>query len=141
MNHTYTLNTEGLQKIKCTTFYKINKKMKKDWRWQTWSTSGSLLLFCNHEKPGGIFHFLIIGILAPQSSLSCPHFLAFELQGHPYKVHWRKAILEASQFSTQRQEKEKKKEKKRKSGGQHQNLTTSASKVREKTYIARETRY
>jgi len=29
MNHTYTLNMEGLQKIKYTTFYKINKKNEK----------------------------------------------------------------------------------------------------------------
>ena len=137
MNHTYTLNTEGLQKIKCTTFYKINKKMKKDWRWQTWSTSGSLLLFCNHEKPGGIFHFLIIGILAPQSSLSCPHFLAFELQGHPYKVHWRKAILEASQFSTQRQEKGKKEKKKWWTASQSYYLSKQSQ--REDIYSKRDT--
>lgn len=56
-----------------------------------------------------------------------------------YPVHWRKAIPEVSQFSTQG--KRRKEKNKGKSGGQHHNLTTSASKVREKTYIARETRY
>lgn len=71
----------------------------------------SLLLFCNHEIPGGIFHFLIIGILAPQSSLSCPLFLALNYKGTLTRYIEGKPFLKHlnSQLKGKRRKKEKKK--------------------------------